>query len=637
MRQLWRQRSRKIGFTVQATFATMLTLVLALTVVSASLAAAPAGPGAIGGAVYFDSNGNGARDLGEAGVAGATVTVRDAATNGGVYQQAFVTGGDGAFYFGGLDNGNYTVSETDAPGFVSTTAATRAVAVNGAVVGGQDFGDALPLTVTGIVFDDLNANGEQDLNEAGVADVVVEVLEAGTLAVLGSDASDGQGAYIIPGILPGERQLRVQPLGGQSGPQTTPVTLISSQVGGNTRYVDIGLLTATSNPASVTGVVWNDADGDEIIDDGEARLPDVLVYLNWIPDATGGVEIVGEVRTGAQGEYGFSGVQAGNYEVIVDSATLPAGWVASGDPEALSLSLVGGQQATVDIGYYDPLHVAPLRVAEWKEELQQRRTPRYTPAQLAAFVAAAELNSPVFPELVGVTEAISGRAKTDEQKARKQLAALEMNLASARLLLKTPVTLPTLTQSTTVEQVEAELDAILYPPAAQPKSEYRRAEVLADSLNNGIGLGYGLTTVARLSQGTNYGNSVVTALQPGGATVDFYQDAPVYLQKWSPGGLPRSMTVFRPQLRVKVSTFYNGGVLEAMQRLSDGSEVSLGLMVPTLWNKDVKATYVLDLWRVAGLNELAATEIRLYVRDPDNDTGPREHVKVDSAEVVFGY
>jgi len=637
MRQLWRQRSRKLGFSVRATFLTMLTLVLALTVVSANLAAAPAGAGVIGGFVYFDSNGNGARDLGEAGVAGATVTVRDAATNGGVYQQAFVTSGDGAFYFGGLDDGDYTVSETDAPGFVSTTAATRTVPVNGAVVGGQDFGDTLPLTVTGIVYDDLNANGEQDLTEAGAPDALVEVLDAATLAVLASDASDGQGAYIIPGILPGERQLRVQPLGGQSGSQTMPVTLISSQVGGNTRYVDIGLLTATSDPASVTGVVWNDADGDEIIDVGEARLPDVLVYLNWIPDATGGVEIVGEVRTGAQGEYGFSGLSAGNYQVIVDSATLPAGWVASGDPEALSLSLVGGQLATVDIGYYDPLHVAPLGVAEWKEEFQQRRTPRYTPAQLAVFVAAAEQNSPVFPELVDVAEAISGRAKTDEQKARKQLAALEMNLASARLLPKTPVNLPTLTQSTTVEQVEAELDALLYPPAAQPKSEYRRAEVLADSLNNGRGLGYGLTSIARLSQGAHNGNSVVTALQPGGATVDFYQDAPVYLQKWSPGNLPRSMTVFHPQLRVKVNAFYNGGVLEARQRLSDGSEVGLGLMVPTLWNKDVKATYVLELWRVAGLNELAATEIRLYVRDPDDDNGPREHVKVDSAEVVFGY
>lgn len=637
MRQLWRQRSRDLGFSAKAIFAIMLTLVLALMVVSAGFAAAPTGTGAIGGAVYFDGNGNGARDLGEAGIAGATVIVRDAATNGGVYQQSFVTGGDGAFYFGGLNNGDYTVSETDAPGYSSTTAATRTVAVSGAVVWGQDFGDALPLTVAGIIYDDLNANGEQDLNETGVPGAVVEVRETGTQVVLGSDSSDDQGAYIIPGILPGVRQMRVQRTGGQSGPQTTPMTLISSQVGGNTRFFDIGLLTDTVDPASVTGVVWNDADGDEIIDVGEARLPDVLVYLNWIPDATGGVEIISEVRTGAQGEYGFSGVQAGNYELIVDGATLPAGWVASGDPEALSLSLVGGQQATVDIGYYDPLHVAPLRVAEWKEEFQQRGAPRYTRAQLAVFVAVAELNSPVFPELVGVTEAISGRAKTDEQKARKQLAALEMNLASARLLPKTPVNLPALTPSTTVEQVEAELDAILYPPAAQPKSEYRRAEALADSLNNGIGLGYGLTSVARLSQGAYDGNSVVNILRPGGATLDFYQEAPVYLQKWSPGALPPLMTVFRPQLRVKVNTFYNGGVLEARQRLPDGSEVSLGLMVPALWNKDVKATYVLDLWRVASLNELAATEIRLYVRDPDNDNGQREHVKVDSAEVVFGY
>lgn len=612
-------------------------VVLALALTSVGLAAAPAGAGAIGGAVYFDANGNGQRDFGEAGVAGAAVTVRDAATQGGVYQQSIVTTADGFFYFDGLDAGDYTVSETDVAGYVSTTAGVLNVTVGSSAVWGQDFGDALLLTVTGIVYDDLNANGEQDLNEPGVADAVVDLLDGGAQTVLGSDTTDGQGAYVIPGMLPGERELRVQRTGGQGGPQSTPLTLISSQVGGNTRFVDIGLLTATSDPASVAGVVWNDADGDETIDAGEARLPAVLVYLNWIPDATGGVEIVGQVYTDVEGRYSFGALQPGNYEVIVDSATLPAGWVASGDPEALSFTLVGGQQQTIDIGYYDPLHVAPLRVAEWKEEFRQGRSTRYTRAQLAVFVAIAELNSPVFPELVGVEEAVVGRVKTDEQKARKQLAALELNLASARLLPRTPVDLPLLTPSRTVEQAEAELDALLYPPAAQPKSEYRRAEAIADNLNNGVGLGYGRTSAARLSQGVHNGSSVTNVLQPGGASLDFYDSAAVYLQKWSPGPLPVLTTVLRPQLRLKVNTFYNGAALEARQRLPDGSEVSLGVIVPALWNKDVKATYLLDLWRVASLRELAGTEIRLYVRDPDNDNGHREHIKIDAAEVIFGY
>lgn len=613
-----------------------LAAVLALALVRASLAA-PGGAGAVSGLVFFDSNGNGLRDPSENGVAGATVTVRDAATAGGVYQHAVVTAGDGGYTFGGLDAGAYTVSETDAPGYASTTAATLAVTVEGVEVTGQDFGDALPLTVTGIVYDDLNGSGDQDLTEAGVPGALVEVLDAVTLAALASDLSDDQGAYILPGILPGARLLRVQRSGGQGSEASEPVTLISSQVGGNTRFVDVGLTPQTAEPANVTGVVWNDADGDEFIDDGEARLSDVLVYLNWIPDATGGVEIVGEFRTGAQGEYGFTGLQPGNYEVIVDSATLPAGWVASGDPAALSLSLGGGQQVTVDIGYYDPLHVAPLRVAEWKEEFQQRRSPRYTPAQLSTFVTTAELNSLVFPELVGVVEALSGQAKTDEQKARKQLAGLEMNLASVRLLPLTPVNLPALTQSKTVAEVESELDALLYPPAAQPRSEYRRAEALADALNNGAGLGYGLSGVARLAYGSYNGASVTNAMQPGGAVVDVYENAAIFLSKWSPGQVPAQTTVFRPQLRLKVNAFYNGGVLEAMQRLPDGGELSLGVITPTLWNKDVKATYLLDLWRVASLNELAATEVRLYVRDPDNDGGHKEHVKVDSADVIYGY
>ncbi len=566
---------------------TSLLALLALTLAGAGVAASPAAAGGISGGVYFDSNGNGARDPGENGIAGAVVTAVDAATNGGVYQQSFVTGGDGMFLFAGLNDGAYTLSETDAPGYASTTAAALNVEVGGAVVAGQDFGDALPLTVTGIVYDDMNGSGDQDLGEGGAAGALVSVLEANTSAVLGSDETDEQGAYIIPGLLPGPRLVRVERPGGAGGAQAAEVTLISSQVGGNTRFVDVGLLPETGDPASVAGVVWNDADGDDLVDEGEIRLANVLVYLNWIPDATGGVEIIGEVRTGAQGEYSFTELRPGHYEVIVDSATIPAGWVASGDPAALGFSLVGGQQQTTHIGYYDPLRVAPLRVAEWKEEFKQSRSSRYTPAQLAVFVALAEQNSPVFPELVGVEEAVVGRIKTDEQKARKQLAALELNLASARLLPRTPVNVPSLTQSKTVEEAEAELDAILYPPAAQPKSEYRRAEALGDALNNGVGLGYGLTSVARLSQSAYNGNSVTNTLQPGGGTIDLNEGSPVYLQKWSPGSLPAQTTILRPQLRIKVQTFYNGGVLEAIQRLPDGREVSLGVITPALWNKDV--------------------------------------------------
>lgn len=607
----------------------ILIMLIVTALGGAAMAAVPAGTGGISGVVYFDANGNGVRDGGEAGVAGATVTVVDVATEGGVYQQAVVTGGDGAFSFGGLDAGDYRVTETDAPAYVSTTANVLVLNVGSAVVAGQDFGDALPLTVTGIVYDDLDASGDQGLGEPGVADALVEVLDASAQQVLGSDVTDDQGAYIIPGILPGPRVLRVQPPGGSGGTQSQPVSLISSQLGGNTRIVDVGLPSETGDPASVAGVVWNDADGDEAVDGDEARLENVAVSL-FRDEAF----VASDTSDGA-GQYGFSDLEPGAYRLEVDDLTLPAGWVASGDPANLSFALVSGQQKTLDLGYYDPLVVAPLRLAEWKKEFKQAGHPHYTPAELAGFVAIVEADSPVFPELVGVAAALEGAAKSDEEKARKQAAALRLNVASQRLLPLTPVNLPDLTQASTVAAAVAEVDGLLYPPAAQTKAEYKRAEALADALNNGKGLGYGLSGVARVSQATYNGNSAASALQPAGSVIDAQMSVPIYVQKWSPGSLPAGTNIFQPQLRLKVQRFDEGGVLEIIQRLSDGREASLGVITPSIWNKDVKATYLLDLWRVASLSDLAGTEVRVNVLDVN--AGKRAHVKVDSAEVIFGY
>ncbi len=602
-----------------------LILITVLALSGASWAAAPAiGTGGISGVVYFDSNGNGAREVGEAGVAGATVTA-----SADFYEQSVVTGSDGAFSFDFLDAGDYTLTEVDAPGYMSSTANALNVSVGVDVVADQNFGDALPLTVTGIVFNDLDGSGDQGLGEEGVIDALVDVLDANTAAVLGSDVTDDQGAYIIPGILPGQRLLRVQRPGGTGGAAGDEVTLISNQIGGNTRFFDLGLPPETSDPASVSGVVWHDADGDEVVDIDEGRLANVSVSLYR------GENLLGADTTDLDGQYGFAGLDPDDYQVVVDPVTVPAGWEASSDPSVLSFSLASGQQKTLDIGYYDPLLVAPLRVSEWKKEFKQAGKPHYTPDELTGFVAAVEASSPVFPELVGLTEALTEHAKTDEAKARKQAAALELNVASLRLLPLTPVNLPDLTPSTTVEQVMVELDGLLYPPAAQTRSEYKRAEAIADALNNGKGLGYGLSGVARVAQATYNGNSAVSALQPAGGVVDAQLGIPVYVQKWSPGALPATTNILRPQLRLKVQRFDEGGVLEVIQRLSDGREVSLAVITPPVWNKDVKATYIFDLWRVASLSELAGTEVRLNTLDVN--AGKRAHIKIDSAEVIFSY
>lgn len=230
-----------------------LSLVLVLLLTGWLAPARAAGTGGISGVVFFDANGNGVRDAGEAGLAGVQLRAVDDASQGQNYSSTITSGADGSYSFGALAAGSYVVTETDLAGYVSTSAAARTVNVQSAAVTGIDFGDCLPITLTGIVFDDLNGDGQQGLPEPGVAGALVEVLvdsnangkiDAGE-AVAGSAATDGQGAYVIGGLLPGPRLLRVQRSGG-GGLTVLPLTLASSQVSGNTRELDIVL--ATSGP-----------------------------------------------------------------------------------------------------------------------------------------------------------------------------------------------------------------------------------------------------------------------------------------------------------------------------------------------------------------------------------------------------
>ncbi len=232
-------------------------LILVLLLAAGLAPAMAAATGSISGVVFFDANGNGIRNSGEAGLAG----VRVQAVQGTSYNNSVLTGADGSYSFSGLAAGSYVVTETDLSGYASTTAASRNVGVRSGAITGIDFGDCLPMTLAGIVFDDLDGSGDQGLSEPGVAGASVQVVvdsngnglvDTGE-PVVGSATTDGQGAFAILGLMAGRGLARVQRSGGS--PVVTPLTLISGQISGNTWRLDVALTplpppaTATPTPA----------------------------------------------------------------------------------------------------------------------------------------------------------------------------------------------------------------------------------------------------------------------------------------------------------------------------------------------------------------------------------------------------
>jgi hypothetical protein len=93
-------------------------------------------------------------------------------------------------------------------------------------------------------------------------------------------------------------------------------------------------------PGSISGYLFNDADGDGGFDKGEAALADRIVFLDLDND---GQRDKHEpyVRTAANGSYGFNDLTPGSYRV---RSVVPRGWRQSGPAgELYVLTLAAGQ------------------------------------------------------------------------------------------------------------------------------------------------------------------------------------------------------------------------------------------------------------------------------------------------------
>lgn len=143
-------------------------------------------PSSLSGFVYVDSNNDGTRQGTEAGIPGAIVTLTGANDLGAV-TLAMATLADGSYSFGNLRPGTYAVAETQPSGYadgkdtIGTPGGTSGNDVFSAIslgqgVAGQDnnFGEMLPISITGTVYLDTTGNG-LSADDVVFSDSTVEV------------------------------------------------------------------------------------------------------------------------------------------------------------------------------------------------------------------------------------------------------------------------------------------------------------------------------------------------------------------------------------------------------------------------------------------------------------------------------
>ena len=214
--------------------------------------------GQIGGVVFFDANGNGAQDAGEGGLGDVKVVLQEMDKHGQVSETATVTLADGSYGFDGLKPGDFVVSQPPLAGYEYTTAESASVTVTPGRPARVDFGNVIPRTLTGVIYADLDQDGEQGLSEPGLAGGLAQVIDdyngngaadAGE-PVLQQAFSDDQGNYVLAGLMPGRRVLQViPPPGGPGGSETQEQALpvFGGQLGGG-ETLAFGLTPAASSP-----------------------------------------------------------------------------------------------------------------------------------------------------------------------------------------------------------------------------------------------------------------------------------------------------------------------------------------------------------------------------------------------------
>src|SRR6202162_5605186 len=299
--------------------------------------------GAISGLKFNDANGNGVRDPGETGVAGVQITL-SACPSPCVPPPVAgtVTGADGGFSFTGILFGTYFVSETVPSGFQQTTPATREIPVvldfGHQAVSGLLFGNrAVVGSISGTKFNDANGNGARDTGESGVSGVTIQLRNsAGQLSTATTDASGNfsftnlpAGAYVLSEVAPAGS---VQTLPG--GGAAINITLTPGQ---NATGFLFGNQAAA--PASISGLKFNDANGNGVRDTGEPGLAGVSIQLK----TPSGQTLL--ATTDSTGAFSFTGLGAGAY---VLSEVVPAGYTQTAPPApgTFAVTLAAGQNAT---------------------------------------------------------------------------------------------------------------------------------------------------------------------------------------------------------------------------------------------------------------------------------------------------
>lgn len=339
--------------------------------------------GAIGDRLWVDADGDGLQDAGEPGLPGITVQLYYDLDNNGVVETLYgtsVTDPNGNYIFDNLlpdlyevrvNNGatpaGYTqTGDPDQQGVPCTTCDNKSLVPLGPgdVYVNIDFGyqPATSSTIGDLIYFDVSGNSVFDGADYGIPNVTVALLDNSGNVIATTTTSD-TGKYEFPGLPAGTYTVWVNdtnnvlaglkqsgdPDGGFDDQSTTTVDGINNDLNQDHGYT----APLQDNTYGLIGdTVFLDRDSSGGFSQGEGLEGITVLLYN-----STGTTLYDKTITDENGHYYFGVLPGGDYRVVVDSGTLPAGLTNTVDPDGggnglSNLTLPsGGTNLLQDFGY----------------------------------------------------------------------------------------------------------------------------------------------------------------------------------------------------------------------------------------------------------------------------------------------
>lgn len=309
--------------------------------------------GTVQGIVFQDLDGDGQRGDAEPGLAGVTVHLM-ADVGPAENRRTTTTSAEGWFVFEQVPAGAYRLEEADPEGFISSTPDLLSVFVSEAHAAAVLFGDQAAQSITGVVFEDRNGDGIHQAEEPGISDIAVRLLRRLDESVIAEAVTVAGGYFAFTGLVPGDYVVQQVAsasytvlANGSARAQHGATSSGDPELGNSDHAVvldpgaAVALQFALQPVRTLTGRVFEDADGDGSQDPGENGLGQVRLRLR---EGDSG-RWLGVVSTDAGGFYVFTNLAAGRYHVV---ALAPEGFRRPSGPTLVTL--VPGGAAIANVG-----------------------------------------------------------------------------------------------------------------------------------------------------------------------------------------------------------------------------------------------------------------------------------------------